>query len=162
MDERALWVTESFDLSYIESNDARGEPAPIWQLTDKPLSANVDLHKAVLDAIWAPKYWLNIHLLEIGKRLIECAWCKADTHPVHACLFPQTLPPHQSLAATLWQQAPRVVVGEAQLAEVAEAEEAVAGAQTLSSLHLMAGIMSPTAHKYILYPNSPPHKWGKI
>ncbi|KAG6895685.1 hypothetical protein C0992_013296 [Termitomyces sp. T32_za158] len=90
-DERTLRATESFDLKYIESNDARGDPAPIWQLTGKPLSTNQDLHRAVVEAVRAPKYWLKSHLMEVGKRLVECVWCKADTHPAHACPFPLTL-----------------------------------------------------------------------
>lgn len=90
-DERTLKATESFNLTFIKSNDTRGDPAPIWQLTGKPLSTNADLHKAIIKAIQAPKYWLNTHLLEVGKRLVECVWCKADTHPAHACPLPTTL-----------------------------------------------------------------------
>lgn len=54
--ERTLLATKLFDLSFIESNDARGDPAPIWQLIGKLLTTNVTLHKAVIEAIRAPKY----------------------------------------------------------------------------------------------------------
>ncbi|KAG6875692.1 hypothetical protein C0992_002812 [Termitomyces sp. T32_za158] len=63
-DERTLMATESFELTFIESNDARGNPAPIWQLTGKPLTSNVALHRAVVEAARAPRYWLNTHMME--------------------------------------------------------------------------------------------------
>ncbi|KAG6875549.1 hypothetical protein C0992_003376 [Termitomyces sp. T32_za158] len=88
--ERTLKVTESFCLAYIESHNAQGEFAPIWQLTGRPVTNNPDLHKAVIEAIQAPHYWLSTHLMEIGKRFVKCSWCKADTHPAHACPLPKT------------------------------------------------------------------------
>ncbi|KAG6893239.1 hypothetical protein C0992_010774, partial [Termitomyces sp. T32_za158] len=63
-DERALKATQSFQIMHIESHNACREFAPIWQLTGKPITRNANLHKAVIEAIQAPHYWLATHLLE--------------------------------------------------------------------------------------------------
>ncbi|KAG6874762.1 hypothetical protein C0992_006656 [Termitomyces sp. T32_za158] len=47
-DECALKATQSFQITYIESHNASGEFAPIWQLTGKPITKNANLHKAVI------------------------------------------------------------------------------------------------------------------
>ncbi|KAG5641141.1 hypothetical protein DXG03_005937 [Asterophora parasitica] len=36
--ERACRATKTFDVTYIETQDSEGNPAPIWQLTGKPLT----------------------------------------------------------------------------------------------------------------------------
>ncbi|KAF5376093.1 hypothetical protein D9615_007751 [Tricholomella constricta] len=88
--ERAYLATTSFDLSYIESNDAQGHKAPIWQLTGKPLTTDPDLHCQFLEVIRRQTYYVGLHILECEKRLVECVWCKSNTHPAHACPFPKT------------------------------------------------------------------------
>ncbi|KAG6874734.1 hypothetical protein C0992_006789, partial [Termitomyces sp. T32_za158] len=42
--ERAYKATASFDLTFIMTHDALGNPAPIWQLTGRPLTADYNLH----------------------------------------------------------------------------------------------------------------------
>jgi hypothetical protein len=30
-----------------------------------------------------------LHMLTIDKRIVDCVWCKSNTHPAHACPFPK-------------------------------------------------------------------------
>ncbi|KAF8059883.1 hypothetical protein FPV67DRAFT_1674377 [Lyophyllum atratum] len=82
-------ATKPFNLTYIESDNAQGTHAPIWQLTGRPLSSNPDVQEAFLNNVRNHRYWVGIHMLVIDQRLVNCVWCKSDTHPAHACPFPK-------------------------------------------------------------------------
>jgi hypothetical protein len=87
--ERAYKATTSFEITYIESNNAQGIHAPIWQLTGRPLSSDPLLHEEFLASVRQQRYWVGLHMLTIDKRIVDCVWCKSNTHPAHACPFPK-------------------------------------------------------------------------
>jgi len=87
--ERACLVTMTYDLTYIETKDSQGNDAPIWQLTGKPITADVERHREYLGIIRGGRYLVGIHFLEIEKHFVDCAGCKSDTHPAHMCPFPR-------------------------------------------------------------------------
>lgn len=87
--ERAYRTTMSFDLAFIESHDAQGNPAPLWQLSAMPLTSDYDLHASLKLEICRTKVMVGLHYLEMEKRLVECAWCKSDAHPAYACPQPK-------------------------------------------------------------------------
>jgi len=87
--ERACLVTMTYDLTYIEAQDSQGNDAPIWQLTGKPITSDVERHREYLGIIRGGRYLVGLHFLEIKKRFVDCAGCKSDTHPAHMCPFPK-------------------------------------------------------------------------
>ncbi|KAF8067088.1 hypothetical protein FPV67DRAFT_1228003 [Lyophyllum atratum] len=87
--ERVVKATTSFNLTYIESDNAQGVHAPIWQLTGRPLSSIHDVQESFLNIIRNHRYWVGLHMLVIDNRIVNCVWCKSDTHPAHACPFPK-------------------------------------------------------------------------
>ena len=87
--ERAYLATTTYDLSYIETKDSQGNDAPIWQLTGKPITTDMERHKEYLGIIRSGRYLVGLHFLEIEKRFVDCAGCKLDTHPAHMCPFPK-------------------------------------------------------------------------
>jgi hypothetical protein len=87
--ERAYKATTSFEITYIESNNAQGIHAPIWQLTGRPLSSDPLLHEEFLASVRQQHYWVGLHMLTIDKCIVDCVWCKSNTHPAHACPFPK-------------------------------------------------------------------------
>ncbi|KAG6889229.1 hypothetical protein C0992_005924 [Termitomyces sp. T32_za158] len=88
--ERAYLATKSFDLTFIESHDTQGNPAPIWQLTAKPMTTDHELHANFKLEVCRTRVMVGLHYLEMEKRLVECAWCKSDAHPAYACQLPKT------------------------------------------------------------------------
>lgn len=86
---RAHRATTTFDLTFIDSHDSSGNEAPIWQLTGKPVTDDPNTHRQFIDLIRRQKYYVGLHLLLIDKRIVECVWCKSNTHPGHACPFPK-------------------------------------------------------------------------
>lgn len=86
---RAHQATTSFDLTFIESHDSSGNEAPIWQLTGKPITDDPTAHQLFINLIRQQKYYVGLHLLLIDKRMVECVWCKSNTHPGHACPLPK-------------------------------------------------------------------------
>lgn len=87
--ERAWLVTKTYNLTYIETKDSKGNEAPIWQLTGKPITEDADRHREYLSIIRNGRYLVGLHFLEIEKRFVDCASCKSDTHPAHMCPFPK-------------------------------------------------------------------------
>lgn len=86
---KAHHATTSFDLTFIESHDTHGNEAPIWQLTGKPISEDPVAQECFFKIIRQHKYYVGMHALQIDKRIVECVWCKSNTHPGHACPFPK-------------------------------------------------------------------------
>ena len=86
--ERAYHATSSFDLTYVDTCDAKGDHAPIWQLTGKPLVLDPAQHARYLHIIRSQDYFVGLHPLLIGKRHLDCSWCKSTMHPAHKCPFP--------------------------------------------------------------------------
>ncbi|GLB44701.1 putative RNase H [Lyophyllum shimeji] len=87
--ERAVKATNPFNITFIDSDNAQGVHAPIWQLTGRPLSSDPAIQEEFLLNIRSHRYWVGMHMLVIDKRIVNCVWCKSDTHPSHACPFPK-------------------------------------------------------------------------
>ncbi|KAG6894619.1 hypothetical protein C0992_005383, partial [Termitomyces sp. T32_za158] len=87
--QRAHRATTTFDLTYIASQDVNGNSAPVWQLTGKPLTTDDELHAVFKLEVCRTRVMVGLHYLDMEKRLVECAWCKADSHPAHACPLPK-------------------------------------------------------------------------
>ncbi|KAF8229353.1 hypothetical protein L208DRAFT_1378963 [Tricholoma matsutake] len=85
--DHAYKVTTLFEITYIESNNAQGIHVPIWQLTGQPLSSNPLLHEEFLASVHQQYYWVGMHMLTIDRCIVDCVWCKSNTHPAHACPF---------------------------------------------------------------------------
>ena len=85
----AYKATTLFEVTYIESNNAQGIHAPIWQLTRRPLSSDPLLHKEFLASVCQQCYWVGLHMPTIDKCIVDCVWCKSNMHPAHACPFPK-------------------------------------------------------------------------
>ncbi|KAF8178317.1 hypothetical protein K438DRAFT_1977953 [Mycena galopus ATCC 62051] len=86
---RIVSATDTFDLTYIHSDNAQGDAAPIFLLTAKPLTSDPEKHKRWLQAIRdiPGGYFVGMHALQINTRLLDCFWCKNQTHPAHGCAF---------------------------------------------------------------------------
>jgi len=85
--ERVFKATTSYTLSFIECNDSNGNRDPILQLMGKPIATNPNDHQEYLTIIRKVKFWKGIRPFESTKRAVNCACCKADTHPGHSCPF---------------------------------------------------------------------------
>ncbi|KAJ3511621.1 hypothetical protein NLJ89_g3991 [Agrocybe chaxingu] len=88
LNKRVYMATSSFDLTFIDTNNAGGDLAPIWQLTGKPLTNDKDDHREYLAAIRNVTVYVNMNKLKLDKRVVQCVGCKAPTHPGHKCSFP--------------------------------------------------------------------------
>ncbi|KAF7333827.1 hypothetical protein MVEN_02339600 [Mycena venus] len=88
--QRVVYATQTFDLTFIPTQDARGVDAPIFQLTGKPITKDPALHRQWLALIRNVPggYVVNMHALIIEKRFVECTGCKNKTHPGHSCPMP--------------------------------------------------------------------------
>ncbi|KAF7372210.1 hypothetical protein MVEN_00080300 [Mycena venus] len=73
--QRVVEATKSFCLTYIETDDHRGDRAPVYQLTAKPISSDPDVH-------------LGYHAIIINKRWVDWSWCLSKMHPAHNCNLP--------------------------------------------------------------------------
>jgi hypothetical protein len=69
----------------------QGNNTPIWQLTGKPITADIVRQREYLSVIRGEHYLVGSHFLEIEKCFVDCAGCKSDAHPAHMCPpFPKT------------------------------------------------------------------------
>jgi hypothetical protein len=87
--ECALQSTLTFELHFV-ANQLKGDAAPMWILTGKPITLDESLHQKYLQIIRRTTFFVGMHKLEIEKRWLDCVWCKADTHPSHQCNLPET------------------------------------------------------------------------
>ncbi|KAJ7922099.1 hypothetical protein B0H13DRAFT_1604014, partial [Mycena leptocephala] len=88
--EHAVLATKSFVLTLIDTDNSKGDPAPIWQLTGKPVSADRDQRVRWIPLTKGIPFLVGFNPLETGKRFVNCAWCKNATHPGHQCPLPCT------------------------------------------------------------------------
>ncbi|KAJ7727578.1 hypothetical protein B0H16DRAFT_1428949 [Mycena metata] len=87
--ERVVEATKSFQLTYIDTGNAKGDHAPVYQLTGKPISKEPETHRRWLSLIRGLRggYVVGMHALVIDKRFVDCVWCKSKMHPAHGCPF---------------------------------------------------------------------------
>ncbi|KAJ7015804.1 hypothetical protein C8F04DRAFT_1246865 [Mycena alexandri] len=87
--QRVVQATKSFKLVYIDTGNAKGEHAPVYQLTGKPISKDPKNHCRGLALICGLRggYIVGMHELVIDKCFADCLWCKLKMHPVHGCPF---------------------------------------------------------------------------
>ncbi|KAJ7026026.1 hypothetical protein C8F04DRAFT_1268622 [Mycena alexandri] len=87
--QRVVQATKSFKLVYIDTGNTKGEHAPVYQLTGKPISKDPKNHRRGLALICGLRrgYIVGMHELVIDKCFADCLWCKLKMHPVHGCPF---------------------------------------------------------------------------
>ncbi|KAJ6521136.1 hypothetical protein DFH09DRAFT_803955, partial [Mycena vulgaris] len=89
--QRVVEATKTFDLVYVETENAQGVHAPVYQLTAKPITTDPATHCTWIALIRGLPggYVTGLHALVIDKRFVDCVWCKSRMHPAHNCPFPQ-------------------------------------------------------------------------
>ncbi|KAJ7601952.1 hypothetical protein DFH06DRAFT_1311712 [Mycena polygramma] len=88
--EHAVLATNSFELTFIDSNDGNGDEAPRWQLTGKPVSDDPLQQARYIAITMSIPFLVGLNVLEVGKRYVNCGGCKNVTHVGHACPLPLT------------------------------------------------------------------------
>ncbi|KAJ7231632.1 hypothetical protein C8J57DRAFT_1533513 [Mycena rebaudengoi] len=88
--EHAVLATKSFQLKFIDTNNGKGDTAPIYQLTGKPVSTDNDMQTRWIALTKAIPYMVGLNRLETTKHFVNCVWCKNPTHPGHQCPLPRT------------------------------------------------------------------------
>ncbi|KAJ7890405.1 hypothetical protein B0H13DRAFT_2040175 [Mycena leptocephala] len=88
--QRVVEATKTFDLTYIETDDAHGDRAPVYQLTAKPISSDPATHRKWLALIRSLRgsYRVGYNALVINKRWVDCSYCLSEMHPAHSCTLP--------------------------------------------------------------------------
>ncbi|KAF7348714.1 hypothetical protein MVEN_01390300 [Mycena venus] len=87
--QRVVHATNTFDLTFVQTQDSAGVDTPLFLLTGKPITKDAALHRQWLAMIRGiPKgYVVDMHALIIDKRWVDCVWCKNKIHPAHGCPF---------------------------------------------------------------------------
>ncbi|KAJ7051043.1 hypothetical protein C8F01DRAFT_999880, partial [Mycena amicta] len=89
---RVVEATNTFALTYVETDNQHGVKAPVYQLTAQPISDEPDNHRQWIGLVQnvAKKCIVNMQALEIEQCQIECVHCKSKMHPGHKCKQPKT------------------------------------------------------------------------
>lgn len=87
--ELTVRMTQSWRLLYVETKNLEDDKGPVFMLMGKPITDDLDFHRALTAHIQRLKVCVNYKQLLNLDKIISCDWCKNQNHPSHACPFPE-------------------------------------------------------------------------